>query len=202
MFYEIHYDMDKIDERALIGKQYIYAEKNNFSELDLKYSFKGGFRYSIVQPSLDIIWPNVKFYYSSKVSSLESDYLLNTSRWPLVHKRVKETFEKEGIKGVRFYPIVLVDVVTNVENINYFVMYIENFLEAYDMDKSKFRYLEKYNAYVFIPKCTFLSRHICDKHDIFRCSQNVSCIYISEKLYEIIVRKKFSGFKFNAIPEC
>lgn len=202
MFYELRYNMDTIDELILTGKQYIYAEEDNFSELDNKYPSEVGFRYSIVQPNLDIVWPEVRFYYSSTASNLESDYLLNTSRWPIVHKRVKEAFENNGIQGVKFFPIVLIDVVTNYENTNYFVMYITNFLNAYDMDKSEYKYLEKYDAYIFLPKRIFLSCSVCEKYDIFRCSKNVSCIYVSERIYSIIMDKKFTGFAFYAIPEC
>ena len=33
-------------------------------------------------------------------------------------------------------------------------MYIKNFIDAFDMEKSKYRYNEKYDFYTFIPKET------------------------------------------------
>ena len=45
--------------------------------------------------------------------------LLNIKRWPIIHVRVMEEFNKMGIKGLQYYPIKLVDVVTQKVNSNY-----------------------------------------------------------------------------------
>lgn len=200
MFYEMRYDMDNIDELHSLGRQYIYAEKNNFEEL--RKQFDSDFRYLLVKQNLSITWPNVEFYYSSMASDLESDYLLNASRWPIVHKRVKDVLEKERIQGISFFPIILIDVETNKRNQNYYAMYVTNFIDAYDMNKSTYKYFMKHNAYVFLPKQTYLKQEVCEKYDIFRCLKNVSCIYVSEHFYSIIVANKFSGFTFNVMPDC
>ena len=36
----------------------------------------------------------------------------------------------------------------------------------------------------------------CNGYDIFRADKNVACIYVSEKVKEIIQSNKFTGFKF------
>ena len=68
---------------------------------------------------------------------------------------------------------------------NYSVMYIENFIDAFDLTKSKYKYNEKYDMYTFMPKQTFLNLENCKGYDIFRCSKSVAGIYVSEKFYEI-----------------
>ena len=36
-------------------------------------------------------------------------------------------------------------------------MYIANFIDAFDMEKSKYKYNEKYDFYTFMPMETFLT---------------------------------------------
>lgn len=40
-------------------------------------------------------------------------------------------------------------------NQNYVLMYIENFMDAFDMKRSKYKYNEKYDFYTFLPKETY-----------------------------------------------
>ncbi len=75
-------------------------------------------------------------------------------------------------------------------------MYIKNFIDAFDMEKSKYRYNEKYDFYTFIPKETYLNRSICMGYDIFRCTRSVAAIYVSEKIKNIIEDNHWIGFAF------
>lgn len=196
MFYKLTFDMDNVDESIKGGTNAIYAETTNMDEIVYKDIKKGFFDNIILAPRVINEWPNVEFYYSSKVSVLESDYLLNIKRWPIIHIRVMEEFNREGITGVQYFPIKLVDVVTRKINQNYVLMYIENFIDAFDMDKSKYMYNEKYDFYSFIPKETYLNKSICAGYDIFRCSKSVSSIYVSEKMRKIIEHNRWTGFDF------
>lgn len=90
----------------------------------------------------------------------------------------------------------MIDEITQKINTNYYLMYIQNFIDAFDMDKSKYKYVEKYDCYIFIPKYTFLNRKICSNYDIFRCIKSKSAIYVSSKFYDIIKENNFSGFAF------
>lgn len=196
MFYKLIFDMDKVDESIKNGTNMIYAETTNIDEIVCEGVKKGFFDNIILAPHIISKWPNVEFYYSSEVSTLESDYLLNVKRWPIVHRRVMKEFNKREINGVQYFPIKLVDVVTQKVNQNYVLMYIENFIDAFDMKKSKYRYNAKYNFYTFIPKETYLNKNICSKYDIFRCSKSVASIYVSEKIRKIVEENNWVGFSF------
>lgn len=196
MFYKLSFDMDRLDEAIKAGTNTIYAETTNMDEIEYEDVKKGSFDNIILAPRSINNWPNVEFYYSSKVSALESDYLLNVKRWPVIHIRVMEEFNKKGIKGLQYFPVKLIDVVTQEINTNYVLMYIVNFIDAFDMEKSKYRYNEKYDFYTFMPKDTFLNKSICAEYDIFRCSKSAAAIYVSEKIKRIAEDNHWIGFNF------
>lgn len=97
--------MDRFDESIEEGTNTIYAETTNMDEIEYEDVKKGFFDNIILEPRSISNWPNVEFYYSSKVSNLESEYLLNVKRWPIVHVRVMEEFNKKGIKGLQYFQI-------------------------------------------------------------------------------------------------
>lgn len=200
MFYKLSFDMDRLDESMKNGANTIYAETTNMNEIECEGVKKGFFDNIILAPLSIKNWPDVEFYYSSDISTLESDYLLNVKRWPIVHSRVIEEFNRKEIKGVKYFPIKLIDTVTQKVNSNYFLMYIENFIDAFDMEKSKYRFNEKYNFYTFYFGETYLNKSICCKYDIFRCSKSVAAIYVSEKIKTIIQDNHWIGFSFYEQP--
>ena len=82
MYYELLYDMENIDKSIRKGTNAIYAEATNMDEIEYPGIRKGFFDRIILKALLvDIKWPEVIFYYSSKVSTRESDYLLNIKRF-------------------------------------------------------------------------------------------------------------------------
>lgn len=196
MFYKLSFDMNRIDESIKNGTNTIYAETTNMDEIEYSDMKKGFFDNIILAPYLINNWPNVEFYYSSKVSDLQSDYLLNIKRWPIVHIRVMEEFNKRGISGIQYFPIRLIDIDTQKVNSNYVLMYVINFIDAFDMEKSKYKYNEKYNYYTFVPRETYLNKSICSKYDIFRCLKSVAAIYVSEKIKKIVEDNHWVGFAF------
>lgn len=188
--------MDLIDESIQNNNSYIYAETCNIDDIEVNGIKKGFFDKIILKKDMCIDWPDIEFYYSSKVSRKESDYLLNIKRWPIIHARVKNVLESNNIKGIKFYPIKLIDVCTQEVNENYYVMYIENFIDAFDMDKSGYKYNEKYNVYTFIPQQIFMNLDVCREYDIFRADKSVAGIYVSEKISDIL-KNDFIGFKLD-----
>lgn len=200
MYYKLVFDMDRIDDSIKDGTNTIYAETTNLDEI-IYLDVKKGYFDNIILSERNIVdWPNAELYYSSKVSNLESDYLLNVKRWPIIHVRVMEKFVEMDIKGLQYFPIKLVDVVTNNINNNYVLMYINNFIDAFDMEKSKYKYNEKYNLYTFIPQETYLNKEVCSQYDIFRCSKSVAAIYVSNKIKEIVEENNWIGFDFYEQP--
>lgn len=196
MYYKLSFDMDGLDESIKAGTNTIYAEATNMDEIEYENVKKGFFDNVILTMQTITNWPDVEFYYSSKASNLEGEYLMNVKRWPIVHIRVMEEFIKKGIQGLQFFPIKLVDVATNNVNTNYVVMYIKNFIDAFDMEKSKYKYNKKYDFYTFIPRETYLDKNVCMGYDIFRCSKSVSAIYVSEKVKKIVEDNHWIGFSF------
>ena len=196
MFYKLAFDMERIDEAIEQGVNTIYAEKSNLDEINYKSIKKGFFCYSIVNGEELDEWPNVEFYYSSKAAALENEYLLNSARWPIVHKNVKDRFEEANVCGIQYLPVKLVDVATSTVNENYFVMNILNFIEAYNLTESEFTYNEKYNLYTFLPHNTVLDAEICSGYDIFRANKNKMIIYVSEKVKRIVKENGWTGFEF------
>lgn len=196
MFYKLSFDMDRIDKSIKEKTNTIFAETTNMDEIIYEDVKKGFFDNIILAPRTINNWPNVEFYYSSIVSNLESDYLLNVKRWPIIHVRVMEELINREIKGLKYFPIKLVDVVTHKINPNYVLMYIENFIDAFDMERSKYKYNEKYDFYTFIPKETYLNQRVCSEYDVFRCSKSVAAIYVSEKIKQIVELNNWLGFTF------
>lgn len=196
MFYKLSFDMDRVDVSIADGNNTIYAETTNMDEIEYEDVKKGFFDNIILAPRSIDNWPNVEFYYSSKVSNLEGEYLLNVKRWPIVHVKVMEEFNKKRIKGLQYFPIKLIDVVTQKVNTNYVLMYVVNFIDAFDMEKSKYKYNQKYDFYTFIPKETYLNKSVCLEHDIFRCLKSVSSIYVSEQIKKIVEDNQWIGFTF------
>lgn len=196
MFYKLSFDMDRIDELIENGTNTIYAEATNMDDIEFE-DIKKGFFDTIILTSRSINnWPEVEFYYSSKASDLESDYLLNIKMWPIIHIRVMEEFIKKEIKGIQYFPLKLIDVVTEKINRNYVLMYVTDFIDAFDMEKSQYKYNEEYDFYTFIPKETYLNKSVCFGHDIFRCSKSKAGIYVSEKIKNIVQDNHWTGFAF------
>lgn len=196
MFYEVVFDMERIDKAIEEGTNTIFAEDSNLDEIVYPNVKKGFFKYIIYKGKKIIDWPNIEFYYSSKASNLESEYLLNVHRWSIVHKQVQKKFIEEGITGIQYLPIKLFDTVTNKVNDNYVVMNILNFIDAYDMKKSKYTYNKKYDLYSFLPKGAYLDKEECSKYDIFRCKKDFPGLYVSQKVKNIIEENKWIGFDF------
>lgn len=71
-----------------------------------------------------------------------------------------------------------------------------NFIEAYDLGKSKYKYNEKYDYYTFLPHEIYLDKEVCSQYDIFRCTKSVSAIYVSEKVKMLIKDNKWLAFEF------
>lgn len=197
MFYKMRYDMESIDELLEKGQSYIYAEEDNLDRIVYDGIKTGYFNTVILNNKPIEKWPDVEFYYSSIASDRESDYLLNASRWPLVHLNVKNVLENNRISGISFYSVKLVDLATGKVNSDYYLLFVNNFIDGFDMQKSKYKYNEKYNMYTFIPNKTYLNMEKCREFDIFRCNQSPAVIYVSQRIVDLINENKLSGFAFT-----
>ena len=73
-------------------------------------------------------------------------------------------------------------------------MFTTNFIEAFDMKKSKYTYDEKYNYYSFLPHLTYMNDKVCKNHDVFRCVYSKPTLYVSDKIKKIVELNNWTGF--------
>ena len=151
--YKLAYDADLFDQAEIKSRDIADAYDSNLKEISEREG--QDFAHLDLTPGLEALPFEVVFRYSSEDLNIDVDYLHNVHAWPIVHARVKDQLEKEDFKGVSFFPVTLVHNGSGNENHDYYMMYTSNFIEAYDMEKSKYTYLAKYDTYMFLPMAGF-----------------------------------------------
>lgn len=202
MYYKLTFNHDLIDESIDNGTYPIYAEVSNLKEIEYPGIKQGFFRNIFFETNGREItnWPVVDFYYSSKVSTLENEYLSNVNNWLIVHKRVKKEFEKQKIQGIQYLPVRVVDVLTHSVSHNYYAVNILNWIDGIDMEASEWEYEEEDDAYFFEPKGMVLDEQKCEGYDIFRCTKDTICIFVSEKIKKIFEKNNWQWFSLSEMP--
>ena len=201
MYYKLTFNHDLIDESIDNGTYPIYAEVSNLKEIEYPGIKQGFFRNIFFETNGREItnWPVVHFYYSSKVSTLENEYLSNVNNWLIVHKKVKKEFEKQKIQGIQYLPVRVVDVLTHSVSHNYYAVNILNWIDGIDMEASEWEYEEEDDAY-FEPKGMVLDEQKCEGYDIFRCTKDTICIFVSEKIKKIFEKNNWQWFSLSEMP--
>ena len=202
MYYKLTFNHDLIDESIDNGTYPIYAEVSNLKEIEYPGIKQGFFRNIFFETNGREItnWPVVDFYYSSKVSTLENEYLSNVNNWLIVHKKVKKEFEKQKIQGIQYLPVRVVDVLTHSVSHNYYAVNILNWIDGIDMEASEWEYEEEDDAYFFEPKGMVLDEQQCEGSDIFRCTKDTICIFVSEKIKKIFEKNNWQWFSLSEMP--
>lgn len=202
MYYKLTFNHDLIDESIDNGTYPIYAEVSNLKEIEYPGIKQGFFRNIFFETNGREItnWPVVDFYYSSKVSTLENEYLSNVNNWLIVHKKVKIEFEKQKIQGIQYLPVRVVDVLTHSVSHNYYAVNILNWIDGIDMEASEWEYEEEDDAYFFEPKGMVLDEQKCEGYDIFRCTKDTICIFVSEKIKKIFEKNNWQWFSLSEMP--
>lgn len=202
MYYKLTFNHDLIDESIDNGTYPIYAEVSNLKEIEYPGIKQGFFRNIFFETNGREItnWPVVDFYYSSKVSTLENEYLSNVNNWLIVHKKVKKEFEKQKIQGIQYLPVRVVDVLTHSVSHNYYAVNILNWIDGIDMEASEWEYEEEDDAYFFEPKGMVLDEQKCEGYDIFRCTKDTICIFLSEKIKKIFEKNNWQWFSLSEMP--
>lgn len=190
----------KLYEKAEKKKENIISvDETNVDEIEYE-GFKKGFFNTCELVDTDFSdWLNVEFYYASQKADKGLDFLWNIHNWPVIHKRVMNRLDELGVTGIKYYPIKLVEQETGAVNADYVFMHIRNFIEAYDMEKSKYTYFEEYDLYDFLPNDIVLDKIECSKYDIFRCKRNSPTIYISERVRDEIITNGWTGFAIKEV---
>ena len=202
MYYKLTFNHDLIDESIDNGTYPIYAEVSNLKEIEYPGIKQGFFRNIFFETNgIEITnWQVLDFYYSSKVSTLENEYLSNVNNWLIVHKKVKKEFEKQKIQGIQYLPVRVVDVLTHSVSHNYYAVNILNWIDGIDMEASEWEYEEEDDAYFFEPKGMVLDEQKCEGYDIFRCTKDTICIFVSEKIKKIFEKNNWQWFSLSEMP--
>ena len=202
MYYKLTFNHDLKDESIDNGTYPIYEEVSNLKEIEYPGIKQGFFRNIFFETNGREItnWPVVDFYYSSKVSTLENEYLSNVNNWLIVHKKVKKEFEKQKIQGIQYLPVRVVDVLTHSVSHNYYAVNILNWIDGIDMEASEWEYEEEDDAYFFEPKGMVLDEQKCEGYDIFRCTKDTICIFVSEKIKKIFEKNNWQWFSLSEMP--
>ena len=202
MYYKLTFNHDLIDESIDNGTYPIYAEVSNLKEIEYPGIKQGFFRNIFFETNGREItnWPVVDFYYSSKISTLENEYLSNVNNWLIVHKKVKKEFEKQKIQGIQYLPVRVVDVLTHSVSHNYYAVNLLNWIDGIDMEASEWEYEEEDDAYFFEPKGMVLDEQKCEGYDIFRCTKDTICIFVSEKIKKIFEKNNWQWFSLSEMP--
>ena len=195
MIYEIGMD-DVLYERAIKEKEkIIYANETNIDDIECEGLKKKSLHRCLYKNMLFSEWPNVEFYYDSQKANIGLEWLGNIYDWPIIHKKLMNRLIEMEVSGVEYYPIKLIDKRTGSLNSDYVLMYVRNFIEAYDMEESEYDYIEKMNVYVFKPHGIVMNQDECSKYDIFRCNKFVSIIYVSQRVRDEIISNGWAGLK-------
>lgn len=192
--FKLSYDADLFDQAEIEGREIADAYESNIKELSEREG--QDFAHLDLTPGLEALPFEVVFRYSSEDSDIDVDFLHNVHAWPIVHARVKDLLEKEDFKGVSFFPVTLVHNVNGSVNNDYYMMYTSNFIEAYDMEKSKYTYLAKFDTYMFFPMKTVFDENECSKYDVFRCVKDSPALYVSQRFCDVVNNAGFEGFSF------
>ena len=112
-YYQMNFDMEMFDNSVSEGNPFIYADSSNIDSIEVEGVKKGFFNGVILNNSIDFPWPDIEFYFSSQEAHRECDFLGNITRWPIIHKNVRDVITQNNIQGVSFYPVNLIDSCTN-----------------------------------------------------------------------------------------
>ena len=124
----------------------------------------------------------------------------NVNNWLIVHKKVKKEFEKQKIQGIQYLPVRVVDVLTHSVSHNYYAVNILNWIDGIDMEASEWEYEEEDDAYFFEAKGMVLDEQKCEGYDIFRCTKDTICIFVSEKIKKIFEKNNWQWFSLSEMP--
>lgn len=192
--YKLSYDTDLFDQAENEGRDIADAYESNIEEISDREG--QDFAHLDLTPGLEALPFEVVFRYRSEDPDIDVDHLHNVHAWPIIHSRVKELLEKEGFEGISFFPVTLIHDGTGSVNHDYFMMYSSNFIEAYDMEKSKYTYIAKFDAYMFFPMKTVFDENECSKYDVFRCVKDTPALYVSQRFFDVVSDAGFEGFSF------
>ena len=168
-----------------------------------KINPENNYRYYSIEQLETILLINRLTHYNFSLEEIRtiitSEEMLNEKLCLELYKKKKE-FEKQKIQGIQYLPVRVVDVLTHSVSHNYYAVNILNWIDGIDMEASEWEYEEEDDAYFFEPKGMVLDEQKCEGYDIFRCTKDTICIFVSEKIKKIFEKNNWQWFSLSEMP--
>jgi len=181
-YFTLQYDMKKYENSGVMA----YHNK--------VYDFN---MYDVTSGSYINNWDKiVTFTFSESDVSELTDYICNDFGWIIVSDNFKKAFENEGMTGIQFLQVSVVNKDNDMEVGIYYVANIINLIAAVDMEKSEYFELapDRYSFVSFV-----LKEETIRDFDIFRLKEYDVQAFASERFKKMIKNNKLIGFNFNKV---
>lgn len=190
-YYRISYDGRKAD----LNKNIFCDKCENFSNLD-QYIVCNG-------KSLNNNWEKVILTYNSKLGNTFTDYLDNVLCWLVVSNKFIELTEKYSKDLIEYLPVDIKDRKTNLISNNYKAMNIINVIDdAIDLEKTNYIKIlgdvEEGRCLLGATKYVLKEKQIKGNH-IFKSSDDILRVFVSEKIKNLIEENNITGFYFHNV---
>ena len=141
-------------------------------------------------------WDEVIFEYDSTEGNILTDYLANLYRWLIVSENFRQKTQPLIEDQVQYLPIKVIDRITGLEVASYYLANIVAVVDALDLEHSKYDVFELEDEKIIsIEKYALKKNEIVNRH-IFRLTDNMIPVFVSEILKEVIEESGLTGFKF------
>ncbi len=181
-YFTLQYDMKKYENSGVM------AYHNKIYEFDM---------YDVTSGSYINKWDKrVTFTFSESDGSELTDYICNDFGWIIVSDNFKKAFENEGMTGIQFLQVSVVNKDNDIEVGIYYVANIINLIAAVDKEKSEYFELapDRYSFVSFV-----LKEEAIRDFDIFRLKEYDVQAFASERFKKMIKNNKLTGFNFNKV---
>ncbi|WP_343073985.1 DUF1629 domain-containing protein [Clostridium sp. YIM B02506] len=181
-YFTLQYDMKKYENSGVM------AYHNKIYEFDM---------YDVTSGSYINKWDKrVTFTFSESDGSELTDYICNDFGWIIVSDSFKKAFENEGMTGIQFLQVSVINKDNDIEVGIYYVANIINLIAAVDKEKSEYFELapDRYSFVSFV-----LKEEAIRDFDIFRLKEYDVQAFASERFKKMIKNNKLTGFNFNKV---
>ncbi|CYU62568.1 hypothetical protein HO663_05925 [Streptococcus suis] len=143
--------------------------------------------------------PELIFYYNSSAGGEFYETIINAFGLLTIRSDVMEAFIENGVTGLQYIPIIIEDKETGYRNTDYYIVNFLIQLDAVNLEFSKYNYNAKYNMYSFWGNRISFNSHIIDGIDIFIDKKASMSVFVSEKIRQIFIKKKWHTMIFNEL---
>jgi hypothetical protein len=131
------------------------------------------------------------------------DYLHNSAFFfKIFSSKIKSATEELGIKNVQFLPIKIISPDGYPELKNYFILNLLTFLDALDLEHSKYREIikTKEGEKVIMGLTKYvLKKDVVKDYDIFSLTTDKQVLFVSKRLKKLLKKKKVKGISFEKV---